>query len=145
MKWPTVAVPAAAALLVVLLAWLAGPGLFGISNTDTGVPTQAEVTKPASCDAPNASETVKFTLGGKQREGTLNGCGHAQGEHIEVGVPADAPEQGPITLRASDTSAGAQDPRRPIGLALLVFAGAAGAMFVHLWLRTAPKRNQLVS
>ncbi|HKN54420.1 MAG TPA: hypothetical protein VJX66_18105 [Amycolatopsis sp.] len=138
-KWPTVAVPAAAGLLVVLLAWLAGPGIFGISSSDQGVPTQAQVVKPASCDTPNASETVKFTLGGKQREGTLNGCGHGQGEHVQVGIPVDAPETGPVTVRAADTSAGAQDARRPIGLALLVFAGAAGAIYVYLVLRNVPK------
>lgn len=138
LKWPTVAIPAAAGLLVVLLAWLAGPGLLGISGDDRGAPAQAEVTKPASCDTPDAAESVKFTLGGKTREGTLSGCGHAQGERVEVGVPIDAPETGVITLRAADTSAGAQDARRPVGLALLVFACFSGGMYVYLVLRSTP-------
>lgn len=134
LKWPTVAIPAAAGVLVVLLAWLAGPGLLGITNDDLGAPVQAEVTKPAPCDNPNAVETVKFTIAGKTHEGTLNGCGHGQGERVEVGVPEPLPDQGTVTVRAADTSAGAQDARRPIGLALLVFACFSGGMFVYLWL-----------
>ncbi|HEY3468343.1 MAG TPA: hypothetical protein VGL47_24665 [Amycolatopsis sp.] len=128
------AIPAAAGVLVVLLAWLAGPGLLGITNDDLGAPVQAEVTKPAPCDNPNAVETVKFTIAGKTHEGTLNGCGHGQGERVEVGVPEPLPDQGTVTVRAADTSAGAQDARRPIGLALLVFACFSGGMFVYLWL-----------
>ncbi|SEF36157.1 hypothetical protein SAMN05421837_109314 [Amycolatopsis pretoriensis] len=128
------AIPAAAGLLVVLLAWLAGPGLLGISNDDLGAPVQAEVTKPAACDKPDAAETVKFTVAGKTHEGTLNGCGHGQGERVEIGVPDVLPDQGTVTVRAADTSAGASDARRPIGLFLLVFACFSGGMFVYLWL-----------
>lgn len=134
LKWPTVAIPAAAGVLVVLLAWLAGPGLLGITNDDLGAPVPAEVTKPAACDKPDAVETVKFTVAGKTHEGTLNGCGHGQGERIDVGVPEVLPDQGTVTVRAADTSAGASDARRPVGLALLVFACFSGGMFVYLWL-----------
>jgi hypothetical protein len=136
-----VAIPAAAGVLVVLLAWLAGPGLLGISNDDVGVPVSAEVTKPAPCDRPDAVETVRFTVGGKTHEGTLNGCGHGQNENIEVGIPDELPDQGTVTVRASDTSAGASDARRPVGLALLVFACFSGGIFVHTWLRLPPKPN----
>ena len=128
------AIPAAAGVLIVLLAWLAGPGLLGISNEDLGAPVTAEVTKPAPCDRPDAVETVKFTVAGKTHEGTLNGCGHGQGERVDVGVPEELPDQGTVTVRAADTSAGASDARRPIGMALLVFACFSGGMFVYLWL-----------
>jgi hypothetical protein len=129
-----VAIPAAAGVLVVLLAWLAGPGLLGISNDDLGAPVTAEVTKPAPCDRPDAVETVKFTIAGKTHQGTLNGCGHGQGERVDVGVPEVLPDQGTVTVRVADTSAGASDARRPIGMALLVFACFSGGMFVYLWL-----------
>jgi hypothetical protein len=129
-----VAIPAAAGVLVVLLAWLAGPGLLGISNDDLGAPVTAEVTKPAPCDRPDAVETVKFIVAGKTHQGTLNGCGHGQGERVDVGVPEVLPDQGTVTVRAADTSAGASDARRPIGMALLVFACFSGGMFVYLWL-----------
>ncbi|MGW4064847.1 hypothetical protein ACWEGE_41630 [Amycolatopsis sp. NPDC004747] len=128
------AIPAAAGVLVVLLAWLAGPGLLGIGSGAAGAPVQAEVTKPASCDKPDAKETVKFTVAGKAHEGTLDGCGHGQGERVEVAVPDVLPDQGPAVVTAADTSMGASDARRPLGLALLVFACFSGGMFVHLWL-----------
>jgi hypothetical protein len=135
LKWPSVAIPAAAGVLVVLLAWLAGPGLLGIANDDLGAPVQAEVTKPAPCDKADAVETVRFTVAGKTHEGTLNGCGHGQGERIDVGVPEVLPDQGAVAVRAADTSVGSSDARRPLGLALLVFACFAGGMYVYLVLR----------
>lgn len=138
------AIPAAAGVLVVLLAWLAGPGLLGISNDDLGAPVTAEVTKPAPCDRPDAVETVKFTVAGKTHEGTLNGCGHGQGERVDVGVPEVLPDQGTVTVRAADTSAGSSDARRPIGLFLLVFACFSGGMFVYLWL-SIPLRPKTAS
>jgi hypothetical protein len=134
LKWPTVAIPAAAGVLVVLLAWLAGPGLLGIKNDVAGAPVQAQVTKPAPCDRPDAVETVKFTVAGKTHEGRLNGCGHGQDERVEVSVPDVLPDQGAVTVTAADTSTGSSDARRPLGLALLVFACFSGGMFVYLWL-----------
>ena len=133
LKWPTVAIPAAAGVLVVLLAWLAGPGLLGIAIDVVGAPVQAEVTKPAPCVKPDAVETVKFTVAGKIHEGRLNGCGHGQGERVEVSVPDVLPDQGAVTVAAADTSTGSSDARRPLGLALLVFACFSGGMFVYLW------------
>ncbi|WP_326568503.1 hypothetical protein VSH64_43225 [Amycolatopsis rhabdoformis] len=134
-RWLQVGIPAAVGVLVVVLAWLAGPGLFGIAGTDSGAPVQAEVTKPAECSAGNPVESVTFSLGGKPREGTLNGCGHAKGERVEVGVPVDAPAEGPLTVSAADTSAGAQDSRGPIALVLLVFACFAGGTYAFLFIK----------
>ncbi len=133
------AIPAAAGVLVVLLAWLAGPGLLGISNDALGAPVSAEVTKPAPCDRLDPVETVRFTVAGKTHEGTLNGCGHGQNEHVDVGVPDDLPDQGTVAVQVADTSAGASDARRPLGLALLVFACFSGGIFVYTWLRLPPK------
>ncbi|MGV9361406.1 hypothetical protein [Amycolatopsis sp. NPDC003731] len=138
------AIPAAAGVLVVLLAWLAGPGLLGIGNDVLGAPVQAEVTKPAPCGRADAKETVKFTVAGKAHEGTLDGCGHGQGERVEVAVPDVLPDTGQVTVTAADTSMGASDARRPLGLALLVFACFSGGMFVYLWL-SIPLRPRTAS
>ncbi|WP_410623173.1 hypothetical protein [Amycolatopsis sp. cmx-8-4] len=135
------AIPAAAGVLVVLLAWLAGPGLLGISDDDLGAPVSAEVTKPAPCDRLDPVETVRFTVAGKTHEGTLNGCGHGQNERVDVGVPDELPDQGTVAVQVADTSAGASDARRPLGLALLVFACFSGGIFVYTWLRLPPKPN----
>ncbi|WP_410590719.1 hypothetical protein [Amycolatopsis sp. lyj-23] len=128
------AIPAAAGVLVVLLAWLAGPGLLGIAGDVLGAPVQAQVTKPAPCGQADAKETVQFTVAGKPHEGTLDGCGHAQGERVEVAVPEAVPDQGAVSVTLADTSMGASDARRPLGMALLVFACFSGGMFVYLWL-----------
>ncbi|MEV7091273.1 hypothetical protein AB0M80_00380 [Amycolatopsis sp. NPDC051045] len=138
------AIPAAAGVLVVLLAWLAGPGLLGIGNDVLGAPVQAEVTKPAPCDQPGTKETVRFTITGKVHEGTLDGCGHGQGERVEVAVPEVLPDQGAVAVHAADTSMGASDARRPVGLALLVFACFSGGMYVYLVLRI-PARSPKVA
>ncbi|WP_103353263.1 hypothetical protein [Amycolatopsis sp. CA-128772] len=138
------AIPAAAGVLVVLLAWLAGPGLLGIGNDVLGAPVLAEVTKPAPCGQADARETVKFTAAGKTHEGTLDGCGHGQGERVEVAVPEALPDQGAVTVTLADTSMGASDARRPLGLALLVFACFSGGMFVYLWL-SIPLRPKTAS
>ncbi|MER6798236.1 hypothetical protein, partial [Amycolatopsis mediterranei] len=106
----------------------------GISHDVLGAPVQAEVTKPAPCDRADAKETVKFTVAGKAREGTLDGCGHGAGERVEVAVPDAVPDQGQVAVTLADTSMGASDARRPLGLALLVFACFSGGMFVYLWL-----------
>ncbi|MEU4249213.1 hypothetical protein AB0F15_17560 [Amycolatopsis sp. NPDC026612] len=128
------ALPAAAGALIVLLAWLAGPGLLGIGHDVLGAPVQAEVTKPAPCGQADAKETVRFTTAGKVHEGTLDGCGHGKGERVEVAVPEALPDQGAVAVTVADTSMGAADARRPLGLALLVFACFSGGMFAYLWL-----------
>lgn len=136
--WNSLAVAAGAVLLVIFLAWFAGPGLFGITNDTQGTPVQAEVVQPAPCAGGGATETVKFEFGGKSMEGSLNGCGHGQGERIEVVVP-DGASGDAVSVHAADTAAGASDARRPLGLALLVFSCFAGGMYVFLVLR-GPRR-----
>ncbi|MFC9251282.1 hypothetical protein ACFWMR_35250 [Amycolatopsis thailandensis] len=125
---------AGAGLLVIFLAWFAGPGLFGISNETQGTTVRAEVVEPAPCTGGGPSEKVKFEFGGKPVEGSLNGCGHGKGERVDVVVPDGASGDG-VAVHAVDTTAGASDARRPLGLALLVFSCFAGGMYVFLVLR----------
>ncbi|OXM43645.1 hypothetical protein [Amycolatopsis alba] len=125
---------AGAGLLVIFLAWFAGPGLFGISNDTQGTTVRAEVLEPAPCTGGGASEKVKFEFGGKPMEGSLNGCGHGKGERVDVVVPDGASGDG-VSVHAVDATAGASDARRPLGLALLVFSCFAGGMYVFLVLR----------
>ncbi|MEC3978818.1 hypothetical protein QMK34_26465 [Amycolatopsis sp. H20-H5] len=126
-------------LLVVVLAWFLGPGLFGISSTPVGSTVQAEVVTPAACTGANAGEAVRFSFGGKNRDGMLDGCGHGKGERIDVTVPDGAAETGTIQVTAAETVVGASDLRRPVGLALLVLSCFAGGMYTFLVLR-GPRR-----
>ncbi|WP_020662398.1 hypothetical protein [Amycolatopsis benzoatilytica] len=132
-------IPAAVGVLIVVLAWLAGPGLLGIHAKVLGAPVDAQVEKTADCSAAGASESVTFQLGGKPRQGTLDSCGHGKGEHLQVLVPDDAPDSGVIPVTTPDTSAGAQDLRAPIALALLVFACFCGGMYAYLVIRGSGK------
>ncbi len=136
--WNSLAVAAGAGLLVIFLAWFAGPGLFGITNEPRGTTVRAEVVEPAPCTGGGATEKVKFEFGGKPMEGSLNGCGHGKGEPLEVVVPDGASGDG-VSVHAADATAGASDARRPLGMALLVFSCFAGGMYVYLVLR-GPRR-----
>ncbi len=136
--WNSLAVAAGVGLLVIFLAWFAGPGLFGIANDARGTIVQAEVVQSAPCAGGGATETVKFDYGGKPVEGSLNGCGHGKGERLDVVVPSGASGD-VISVHAAEATAGASDSRRPLGLALLVFSCFAGGMYVFLVLR-GPRR-----
>lgn len=136
--WNSLAVAVGVGLLVIVLAWYAGPGLFGITNQAKGTTVRAEVVKPTPCAGGTAEEAVKFEFGGRPREGTLDGCGHGQGERVNIVVP-DGAGAGTISVHAADVAVGASDPRRSIGLALLVFSCFSGGMYVLLVLR-GPRR-----
>lgn len=136
--WNSLAVAAGAGLLVIVLAWFAGPGLFGITNEPRGTTVQAKVVEPAPCTGGGATEKVEFDFGGNPMEGSLNGCGHGKGERLEVVVPDGASGDG-VSVHAADATAGASDGRRPVGMALLVFSCFAGGMYVYLVVR-GPRR-----
>ncbi len=136
--WNSLAVAAGVGLLVVFLAWFAGPGLFGITNETEGTKVQAEVVQPVPCAGGTTTETVKFEFGGQPMEGSLVACGHGKGERIEVVVPEGGPSAG-VSVHSADVAAGASDARRPLGLALLVFSCFSGGMYVFLVLR-GPRR-----
>ncbi|MFC4082309.1 hypothetical protein [Amycolatopsis samaneae] len=135
MRWTSVAIAAAVGAVVVFLAWFAGPGLFGIAAAGGGTPAQAEIVKPTSCTMPDPVEAVRVTIAGKTREGTLSGCGHGPGERVEVTVPENAAADGPVAVRAAQTSQGSSGARMPLGLALLVFSCFAGACYAFLYVR----------
>jgi hypothetical protein len=134
-----VGIPTAVGVLVVVLAWLAGPGLFGIHAKVAGAAVDAQVEKAVDCSVPGAAETVKLQVGGKAREGSLNSCGHAKGDHLQVAVPDGAPDEGVLSVTTPDTTVGAQDLRAPIALVLLVFACFCGGMYAYLVIRGSGK------
>ena len=127
---------AGAGVLILLLVWLAGPGLFGAVPAPAGTVVSAEVTKPVGCSPPGAEENVKFPLNGTGREGALNACGHDLGERIDVLVPAGAGD-GVIKVETAKVMAVAGSSlSRPLGLFLVVLSCFAGALFAAVLLRT---------
>ena len=138
LHWKSVALAAVVGVLVVVLTWLAGPGLFGSGETPQGTVVQAEITKPTLCSVANAQETVRFPLGGASRDGTLNACGHGLGERVDITVPADVGD-GLIQVNAATVVAGSNGFGRPVGLALLALSCLAGATYALLVIRATAK------
>ncbi|MFC4004325.1 hypothetical protein ACFS2C_19750 [Prauserella oleivorans] len=141
LTWRVLGVAAVTGILVVLLAWWAGPSLFGSAPEAETRTVEATVTLPAECTNPNAEETVRFELDGATRNGTLSGCGHNRDEQVEIAVPHDPPD-GLIDVQLASTAPGTSDLRRPVGLALLVLGCAAGATYAYLLAR-GPRRLAL--
>ncbi|OLF16521.1 hypothetical protein BU204_16230 [Actinophytocola xanthii] len=90
----------------------------------------ATVVVGASCDAPGADERVRFTLDGSEREARFDGCGHVEGEPVEIALPADL--SGEIVVSAAQTVRGEVVVGKGLGALLLVVSAAAGAAFVFL-------------
>jgi hypothetical protein len=136
LHWKSLGVAAGAGLLILVIVWLAGPGLFGAVPVPAGSVVSAEVTKPVECTVPNAEETVKFPLNGTDREGSLSACGHDEGERVDVLVPAGA-GSGTIeveTAKVMEVAGSALS--RPLGLFLVTLACLAGALYAAVLLRT---------
>jgi hypothetical protein len=67
-------------------------------------------------------ETVEFTLEGQTRRAEFNGCGHQDGEPVDVRLTP-----GNTVVGAADATTGSSDNDDGLGLVLLVVAGVAGA------------------
>ncbi|TNC23234.1 hypothetical protein FG385_22525 [Amycolatopsis alkalitolerans] len=125
------AVPAFAGVLVVVVVWLAGPGILGPMPSSGGTVVDATVTAPAPCSDPTAKETVQFQAGGQTRTGSLDACGHDKNNRVRIAVPADlGPGQADVHL--ADVVVGHTDLRRPVGLALLALSCLSGGAYAFL-------------
>jgi hypothetical protein len=138
-EWKVLAVAAFAGFLVLVAAWWVGPDLFGRPPAPEHRITQASVIMPAPCTNAGGGETVQFELDGETRSGTLNACGHSQGELLDVAVPVDA-GAGLIDVRLAATAPGHSDLRRPVGLVLLALSCAGGGVYSYLMHR-GPRRR----
>jgi hypothetical protein len=136
LHWKSLGVAAGAGVLILLLVWLAGPGLFGAVPAPAGTVVSAEVTKPVDCTIPGAEETVKFPLNGTDREGSLSACGHDKGERIDVLVPAGAGDGTIAVETAKVMELAGSALSRPLGLFLVTLACVAGALYAAVLLRT---------
>jgi hypothetical protein len=116
-----------------LTLWLAAPGLFGLSDTSENTrQLTATVTKGAGCDASSDGERVTFKLDGQEHSAKLDGCGHREGEPVEVSVPSGA--TGPDTVvHAASAATGESDARRPVAFILFLLSSFAGGSFAILW------------
>lgn len=122
-------------LLSVAIAVVVGAlGLFGFTSSaeDAGKRVPARVAAGAPCAKAGATETVTFTLRGKERTASFDGCGHAKGEPVDIVVPAGAAPAGKLVVHSAGAAVGDKAPGEELGLVLLVGSGLGGACYAFL-------------
>ncbi|MFD1051263.1 hypothetical protein ACFQ1S_39860, partial [Kibdelosporangium lantanae] len=74
--------------VLTLTLWLLAPGLFGLSAATPATTTvSATVSKGATCGQAPDGEVVTFKQDGQQHQARFDGCGHRDGEPVDVSVP----------------------------------------------------------
>lgn len=123
------------AITVTVAANTVGLTGFTAAAEDPGTRVTATVTAGAPCDRAGANERVRFTQGGREREVRFNGCGHAEGEQVEIAVPA-TPAGEDLVVHAARAAVGDTAPTEGVGSLLLLAASTAGAGYAYLLRRT---------
>lgn len=121
-------------LLATLAAFLANTlGLLGFtaSDEDTGTRVTATVSVGAPCTAAGAGERVTFAIDGRELEARFDGCGHTEGEQVEITVPAGASD-GDLVVQSAQAAVGDGVPGEDVGTLLMVVASGAGAGYAYL-------------
>ena len=111
-------------LSVVLTVFIGTLGWFGFGTGDwnAGQRVDASVVTGLPCGQ-RGTETVAFQQDGLERRARFDGCGHQQGEPVQVRVPSATD---PI-VHAADATTGEGNNGRGLGLLLLALSGIAGA------------------
>ncbi|WP_051386490.1 hypothetical protein [Actinokineospora inagensis] len=114
------------AFSIVLALVLAMLGALGHWSGGSSSPTtvSATVVTGVSCDQ-SGLERISYPTSDGKREASLDACGHQVGETVDVAVGGD-------TAHLAQATAGASFDARPFAVVLLVFAGIAGAGYLHL-------------
>jgi hypothetical protein len=143
LRWKTLVVAALVGIGIVVAVWWAGPGALGSVSATPGTATEATVTAPASCNDPNATETVRFEFGGQTRTGSLDACGNAANDRVEITVPAGI-GPGEVDVQLADVVTGHDTLRAPVGLALLALSCLGGGTYAFL-VQRGPRRAALAT
>lgn len=129
-------------LLAVVIAVLANLfGLLGGEVDDAGRTVSATVVTGAPCTDSGASETVTFTLDGREREGRFDGCGHQEGELVEIAVPQNVGDDD-LVVHAAEATTGTDGPGSGVPFVLIILSGMAGACYAFL-VRRGPRTAKL--
>lgn len=123
-------------LLVIALVGLGTAVALWWPRSSVGESATATVVKPGSCGARELDQ-VELKVGGQLRKARLDGCGHREGETLEVLVPAET--SGEFTVQ----TAGAVSDVVPLSVRLatlmLCLSGLAGGFYVYLISRPLPR------
>ncbi len=115
-------------MFTVLLGTL---GWFGLDpdEADGGRQTEAKVVTGQPCDR-LATEVVTFQQDGRERRANFDGCGHQEGEAVQIRVPSPTA----TLVHAADATAGEGNEGRGLSLLLLTVSGIAGGGYGLLML-----------
>lgn len=139
MRWQSLLPPVVIGIVLVVLMSLAGPGTFASPEQAAGVTADATVVTPADCTGSAAKETVQFTQGGQQRTGSLDACGHDNGDKVQISVP-DGFGTGNSAVQLANVTQGHSGLLRPVALALFALSCLCGATYAFLMARK-PRRT----
>ncbi|OLF10910.1 hypothetical protein BLA60_12820 [Actinophytocola xinjiangensis] len=120
------------AALVTLLANLLGLTGF-TAEEETVNRVRATVSAAAPC-TDSGGERVTFTQDGRDREARFDGCGHTEGEQVEINVP-DGATGDDLTVQAAHNAVDSGGSGGVPGVVLLFGAAVAGGMIARWWWR----------
>jgi hypothetical protein len=120
-------------VLFSLTVWLLAPGLFGLSEAAPATTqVNATVKKGAGCGQSPDGEIVTFTQDGKEHQAKLDGCGHRDGEPVDVSVPVGEP--GPDTVvHAAEAATGDSGSSRKFAFLFFLASSFGGGLFAINW------------
>ena len=119
-------------ILSVMLSVIIGTlGWFGLEtgDSDGGRQTEAKVITGQPCNQPG-TEVVTFQQDGRDRRADFDGCGHQEGETVQVRVPSPTA----TLVHSADATTGDANHGRGLGLLLLTLSGLAGGGYALLML-----------
>ncbi|WP_253777065.1 hypothetical protein [Goodfellowiella coeruleoviolacea] len=100
------------------------------ASTDSGAKVEATVTSSAPCNQANARDGVELKVNDRTLNAQLDGCGHSQGEIVEVQVPTRT--DGEIVVSVSGVTPGGSGLLRPLTVLLFFLSALAGAVYAFL-------------
>lgn len=115
-------------MLTVIIGTL---GWFGLEagESDGGRQAEAKVVTGQPCDQPG-TEAVTFQQDGRDRRADFDGCGHQEGETVQIRIPSPTA----TLVHSADATTGEANHARGLGLLLLTLSGVAGATYALLWI-----------
>lgn len=99
----------------------------------------ATVLTSAPCGPQNARDEVEVRLDGRTQKAQLDGCGHREGEVLDVDVPANAPQDGLVVQISGTARIGGPGLAGRLSIVLLVLSAVSGATYAFL-IRAQPAR-----
>lgn len=111
------------------------------AGENAGQRVEATVVKPASCGARDL-DRIEVTVDGKVRQAKLDGCGHREGEKLDVLLPSDT--SGDFTAQTAGAVSDSAPLSKRLETLMLCLSGLAGGFYVYLVSKPVPRLRSAV-